>query len=149
MTMPTMIAVYYLRGETSSVFKHNGLRLSERQQPRLLRLTQDLISILLSDTVQKPIGLQFSPATLSPNEELLVASVGEYAILWDFRQVCLGTTDYSNAAIMRTSGEVLGACLMSSSAIKGADNGKELYPYLMTATASTIDVLRCRCPCTS
>ena len=148
-TMPTMIAIYYLRGETSSVFKHNGLRLSERQQPRLLRLTQDLISILLSDTVQKPISLQFSPATLSPNEELLVASVGEYAILWDFRQVCLGTTDYSNAAIMRTSGEVLGACLMGSSAIKGADNGKELYPYLMTVTASTIDVLRCRCPCTS
>lgn len=143
-TMPTMIAVYCLRGETSSVFKHNGLRLSERQQPRLLRLTQDLIAILLSDAVSKPTSLQFSPAVLSHNEDLMVASVGEYAILWDFKQVCLGATDYSNAAIMRTSGEVLGVCVINSNSTEGMDDNKELCPYLVTATASNIDVLRCR-----
>lgn len=147
-TMPTMIAVYYLKGETSSVFKHNGLRLSERQQPRLLRLTQDLITVLLSATTQKPTSLQFSPATLSPNEELLVASVGEYAILWDFKQVCLGVTDYSNAVITRTSGEILGACLVTRGTVEGTEDEKESCPYLVTATASAIDVLRCRFPYT-
>ncbi|EFO63069.1 Hypothetical protein GLP15_1788 [Giardia lamblia P15] len=145
-TMPTMIAVYYLRGETSSVFKHNGLRLSERQQPRLLRLTQDLITVLLSATTQRPTSLQFSPARLSPNEDLLIASVGEYAILWDFKEVCLGVTDYSNAIITRTSGEVLGACLVARGAVEGIEDKKESCPYLVTATTSTIDVLNCRFP---